>query len=93
MTIEVLNENSIEEIMACPQQYIDTTQDVVLLRVIYSGEANNPTYLMIGQDENTAEYYLVLEDNDTTEDFYPTENQTLVQLYEELLTKIVRGGN
>ena len=94
MTLEILHKANIEEIIEVPQEYVDDTQDIALLRVTCKKEKDNPTYLLIGQDESTQEYYLVIEDNDTSEDYYPSKyNTTLMKLYEALLTKITKQND
>lgn len=93
MTLEILKEVCIEDIIEKPQDYVDDTQDIALLRVIYEKEKENPTYLLIGQNESTKEYYLVIEDNDVSEDYYPNDGQTLLELYKVLLINLTKQND
>lgn len=89
MMIEVLCKENIEEVLMYPQHYIDDTQDVALLRIINKDGVCNPTYIMVGQDEQDERYYLVVEDNDSSEDYYPEDSESLLGLYEKLLDECI----
>jgi hypothetical protein len=82
--IQVVSNNNIEDILTFPQYYVDSSQDLALLRIYHSNDINNPTYIMIGCDEYD-KYYLVVEDNETSEDYIPEDGQSLTELFEKLL--------
>jgi hypothetical protein len=88
--IEILHSENIEEILANPQNYVDDSEDIALLRV-YHEDTNNPIYIMIGVDESE-KYYLVVEDNDTSEDHYLGDNETLSDLFTKLLDEITNNN-
>ena len=90
MLVEILCKENIEEVLMDPEHYVDDTQDVVLLRIIDEDDVSNSTYIMIGQDEQDERYYLVVEDNDVSEDYYPEDSETLSELYEKLLYECIR---
>ena len=89
MMIEALCKENIVEVLSHPQYYVDSSEDVVLLKIHDEEDINNPTYLMIGVDEYN-KYYLVVEDNDTSEDYVPKDESTLLELYIELLEEIIK---
>lgn len=79
---------NIEEVLRNPEQYVDFREDKVLVRY-YGKDTSNPTYIMIGQDEYD-KFYLVIEDNDTSEDVYTSENESLEDLFNKLLQEIMQ---
>ena len=89
LTIEILCKENVEEVLMYPQYYVDDTQDIALLRIIYDCDVSNPTYILVGQDEQDERYYLVVEDNETSEDYYLEDSETLLELYERLLDECV----
>ena len=82
--IQVVCKENIEEILMFPQYYVDSSEDLALLRIYDKDDVNNPTYIMIGCDEHN-KYYLVVEDNETSEDYIPEDGETLSELFEKLL--------
>lgn len=86
--IQVICNENIEEVLRNPEQYVDFREDKVLIRY-YGQDTSNPTYIMIGQDEYD-KFYLVIEDNDTSEDVYTSENESLEDLFSKLLQKIMQ---
>lgn len=87
MMIEVLCEELVEEVLIHPQEYIDDSRDVILLKIHNERYIDNPLLIMVGQDEQ-GKYYLVMEDNDMSEDFYPNDEETLLDLYVKMLKEI-----
>jgi uncharacterized membrane protein len=86
--IQVVCNENIEEVLRNPEQYVDFREDKVLIRY-YGEDTSNPTYIMIGQDEYD-KFYLVIEDNDTSEDVYTSENESLEDLFNKLLQEIIQ---
>lgn len=74
--IEIVTKHDIDDILTNPSEYVDETQDLVLLKI------HPDTLVMIGQDESTKEYYLCVEDNETTRDYYPKES--LMKTFNEI---------
>ena len=85
--IQVVCKANIEDVLMAPQDYVDSSEDLVLLRIYHADDIANPTYLMIGCDEYE-KYYLVVEDNETSEDYIPEDGETLSDLFEKLLNEI-----
>lgn len=92
MLIEVMVKESIAEILEVPQDYVTPSEDLVLVRIYHTYDITNPTYIMIGCDEYE-KYYLVVEDNDTSEDYLPAEGKTLQELFDELLKEITQQND
>ena len=90
--IQVVCKEYIEEILRFPQYYVDDSEDLALLKVYDKNNIDNPTYIMIGCDEYE-KYYLVVEDNDTSEDYIPDDGETLSELFEKLLNKITKQND
>lgn len=90
MTIESLRQENIEKILANPQDYVDSSEDIVLLRIRQSDDIDNPTYIMLGVDEYE-KYYLVVEDNDVSEDYLPKDGETLLELFDKLLLDEIKN--
>ena len=87
--MKVLDIDLLEEILTNPYEYVDNSQDIVLAEIYEDEEIDNPIYIMIGSDE-WEDYYLVVEDNDTSEDIYPEDDETLLDLYIRLLEEIAQ---
>lgn len=88
--LQVIAKENIDEILNNPQDYVDDEEDKALVKII-EDDASNPTFILIGQDENDKRYYLVVEDNDVSEDYYLEANKTLLDLFKELLHRITGG--
>lgn len=80
--VEVRTRHSISDIMEDPQNYIDKSQDIELLK-IYK-DINDPIWIMAGTTDDKR-YYLTFETSETSRDEYPEEGETL----EELLDRFV----
>lgn len=84
--IQVICKDNIEDVLAFPQHYVDSSEDLVLLRIYHPNDIDNPTYIMIGCDEYE-KYYLVVEDNETFEDYIPEDGESLIELFTKLLNE------
>ena len=73
--IQVICKDDVEDVLAFPQNYVDDSQDLALLRIYHPSDITNPTYIMIGCDEYE-KYYLVVEDNETSADYLPEDGET-----------------
>lgn len=89
--IEVVHSENIEDILINPQDYVDSSEDVVLLKIHHSDDISNPTYIMLGVDEYD-KYYLVVEDNDVSEDYIPKDGATLSELFDEILLDEIKNN-
>lgn len=85
--IQVICKHNIEDVLISPQDYVDSSEDLVLLKIYNPSDIANPTYLMIGCDEYE-KYYLVVEDNETFEDYIPEDGEGLTELFTKLLNEI-----
>ena len=79
MVIEV-NPNW-KKIIKNPKTWVDDIQDTVLMKIVSVTEPNNPLLLMIGQDVFTGGYYIVVEDNDVSEDVYPSQRESIYDTF------------
>ena len=84
--IEIICKENIEEILTNPSEYVDFDYDKALIKY-YGKDVTNPTYILIGQDEND-KFYLTVEDNDVSEDYYVEYGHTLKELFCELLEEV-----
>lgn len=80
-----------EDILEVPENYADPNFDVPLVRVTTKGLEDNPTLIMLGVDVTGKKkrYYLVVEDNDMSEDHYQKDDESLVAMYKELVQWIL----
>ena len=80
-----------EKILKKPQMFVNDTQDVVLVKITSVTNPKNPTLLMVGKDDFDGRFYIVIEDNDTSEDIYPEGKETLyskfMSIYNDLVMK------
>lgn len=82
-----------EDILMTPEQFADHNFDVPLVRIITKGLESNPTLIMLGVDVHCKKnrYYLVVEDNDMSEDHYLDKNdeRDLPTMYKELVQLVL----
>lgn len=79
-----------EKILKKPQKYINDSQDMVIVKIIPATNPNNPTMLMVGRDEFDGRFYVVVEDNDSSEDIYPENGDTLLTTFAKIYTDLTR---
>ena len=84
MMIEVLCPEAVEEVLEYPKEYVDESADRILAKIHDPSDIENPIYIMIGMDEH-GKCYLVIEDNDVSADYYPEDEETLLELYIKIL--------
>ena len=75
------------DIITNPEDYIDESQDLALIKIASVTSPSNPLLLMVGQDGDS--YYVVVEDNDTTEDIYPDDDETLMHVFLNIYARFV----
>ena len=78
--IKVLCKDNIEEVLNNPNDYVDETFDLPLVEI-------DKVLIMVGKNEEDGRYYLVVEDDETSQDYYLNENESLIEKYEWLLKK------
>lgn len=84
--VEVRTRHSISDIMEDPQNYIDKSQDIELLK-IYK-DINDPIWIMAGTTDDKR-YYLTFETNENFRDEYPGEGETMQELLDKLITEAI----
>ena len=88
--IKIVNENW-EKILKKPNAYVGDDQDIVLVKITPASSKNNSTLLMVGKDVMDGRYYIVVEDNETSEDIYLEGKETLyskfMSIYKDLSRK------
>ena len=89
MVIEV-NPNW-KKIIKNPKTWVDDIQDTVLMKIVSVTEPNNPLLLMIGQDVFTGGYYIVVEDNDVSEDVYPSQRESIYDTFMRIYRRHVKA--
>lgn len=89
MVIEV-NPNW-KKIIKNPKTWVDDIQDTVLMKIVSVTEPNNPLLLMIGQDVFTGGYYIVVEDNDVSEDVYPSQRESVYDTFMRIYRRHVKA--
>ena len=78
--IRVLCKDNVDEVLENPSEYVDETFDLPLVEI-------NKILIMVGKNEEDGRYYLVVEDDETSQDYYLNENESLIEKYEWLLEK------
>ena len=73
-----------EKILKKPQTYVNDDQDIVLVKITPVTNPKNPTMMMVGKDVFDGRFYIVVEDNDTSEDIYLEGKETLYSKFMEL---------
>lgn len=78
---QTVSKEDIDEILKNPKDFVDETFDKPLA-IIHD---DNPVWILIGQNEDDGRYYLVVEDDEVSEDYYPENNETLAQLFDRII--------
>ena len=73
-----------EKILKKPQAYVNDDQDLALVKITSVTNPKNPTLMMVGKDVFDGRFYIVVEDNDTSEDIYLEGKETLYSKFMEL---------
>jgi hypothetical protein len=80
-TIQIMTQANLDEILQNPKDFVDETFDKPLVKIL----SDNPVWILIGRNENDGRYYLVVEDDEVSEDYYPENNETLEQLFDRII--------
>lgn len=86
--IEIVCNENIEEVLNNPSEYISYIYDKALVKY-YKEDSSNPTWILLGIDEDDR-YYFTIEDNDVSDDYYLSSNESLLSLFIRLLEKIIK---
>ena len=82
-----------KEILANAKYYANEDFDLPLVKVITTGLEANPTLIMLGVDKQkkNTRYYLVVEDNDMSEDRYckTPDGSDLAEMYDVAVQNIL----
>lgn len=87
--IQIITDYSINDILSHPDDYIDSDQDMVLLKV-FNEDISNPIMLMLGYDDKDKTYYFVVEDNDVSEDIY-CQTVKLREMFDKIVVYLQKG--
>lgn len=79
---EVVTSYNIDDMFDNPKEYIDDSFDLPIVRVWEDGKVL--LTIMFGMNER-GDTYLVAEDDDVSEDFYPRPQETMWEVYERVL--------
>ena len=82
-----------KDILANAKNYADPNFDVPLVKITTKGLEDNPTLIMLGVDKQKKKtrYYLVIEDNDMSEDRYcqTADGSDLAEMYDVAVQNIL----
>ena len=62
--------NDVVDKLAHPEEYVTEDQDVPIMQIVTEDEPDNPVMILLGYDETVGVYYLTVEDNEVSEDYY-----------------------
>lgn len=79
---EVIENENIDDIFFSPKDYVDESYDRPLIKIWADGKELFTILIGIDSDGNA---YLVAEDDEVAEDFYPIEEETLWDVYERVI--------
>ena len=79
-----------EKILKKPHSYVGDEQDIVLVKITPVSSKNNSTLLMVGKDVMDGRYYIVIEDNETSEDIYLEGKETLYSKFMDIYKDLAR---
>lgn len=82
ITVVTIDDENIDDIFRYPADYVDNFYDRPLFKIWSDGK--DLFTILIGMDDDE-KVYLVAENDEVSEDFYPDENETLWDVYERLL--------
>ena len=88
MVIE-LNPNW-RKIVKKPRNWIDEFSDEAMIKIVPVATPNNPILIMVGKDVFTDGYYVVVEDNDVSDDIYPENGESLYDCFMRVYNKHVQ---
>ena len=80
----ITTKHNILDILKRPEDFIDEYSDTEIMILPDYEAAGGILRILVGVDENDR-YYLVLEDDDTAEDVYPRDEETLMETFVRIL--------
>lgn len=83
---EVIEDENIDDIFDSPKDYVDESYDRPLIKIWAEGKEILTILIGIDSDGNV---YLVAEDDEVAEDFYPIAEETLWDVYERVIKDLV----
>lgn len=83
-TVRILAKENVQEILNNPIDFVDETFDKALVEIY---DDNYKWMILLGKNEDDGRYYLVVEDDEMSEDYYPEANESLEDLYDKLLER------
>ena len=91
--IEQLTLLAPKDILANVKNYADDKFDLPLVKITTIGLEENPTLIMLGMEKQkkNVRYYLVIEDNDMSEDRYcnTPDGSDLIEMYDVAVQNIL----
>lgn len=87
--VQIITNNSIDDMLLYPEIYVDEYDDIVLLKV-FGKDPSNPDILMMGYDDKAESYYFVVEDNEVSEDIY-CEKAKITEMFNSIMDKLLKG--
>lgn len=82
ITVVTIDDENIDDIFRYPSDYVDDSYDRPLFEIWSEGKTLFT--ILIGMDDDE-KVYLVAENDEVSEDFYPDKSETLWDVYERLL--------
>lgn len=80
-TTEVITNENLDEMFERPQDYVDDSFDLPIMK-LYNGDEEITVLLGVNSDGKA---YIALENDEVSEDFYPSYGETLWDAYETAL--------
>lgn len=77
--------------LAHPEKYVTADRDVPVMEMITEGNPDNPALILLGYDDEKDTYYLTVEDNDISEDYY-CDNKSLADTFCDIIKDFIDKG-
>lgn len=81
-TAEVITDENIDDMFEHPEDYVDYNFDIPIIKL---RDSNSSITVFLGVDLND-KTYITLEDDEVSEDFYPSRNESLWDVYKRALS-------
>lgn len=85
---ETITSENVYEVFCSPEDYVDDEYDMPLFKIYADGK--ELFTILIGIDDNGA-VYLVAEDDEVAEDYYPDAGETLWDVYDRVIDDWLGG--
>lgn len=86
-TATITTKHDITDMLTRPEKYVDAYEDVEFLILPDERAAGGIVRFSIGKDEDTDGFYIVSEDDDISEDFYPSDDESLLHTFVRVLNE------